>query len=468
MSVLRVSVPRAYAPLLQPARYKGAHGGRGSAKSHFFAERLILRCLERKTRAVCIREVQNTLRDSVRQLLVDKIVKFGLEDEFEVLEAEIRVRRNGGLIIFRGMQNYSAENIKSLEDFDVAWVEEAQTLTERSLRLLRPTIRKDGSELWFSWNPRYETDAVDKFLRQNPPPGAVVVSVNWDANPWFPKELRDEMSHDYATDPEMADHVWGGAYEVISAGAYFAKHLQALENAGRIGDFPPIDGLPVFTSWDLGVDDYTSIWFFQVTGLNSDEPRVRIIDFWESDGLGPQQIIPAALPEYVPDLQDRVESMLLLGRKSPFSYTRHFLPHDIKVREWGAGARARIQTLTGLGVPMDSIKVGSPQNDEDRINAIRELLPLCEFNATSRVRLGLTHLRRYSRRMNEQLGIYLGPLHDEHSHAADAFGEFAANCGLTLREHPRAVVEDDPVPEGHIRLPIPPAHGPRQYRRLPL
>jgi phage terminase large subunit len=203
---LIVEAPEALLPLINPARYKAAYGGRGGAKSHFFAEQIVLRCYARKTRVVCIREVQVTIRDSVRQLIVDKINRLGFGWAFEILQTEIRGRDGtpaaGSLIIFRGMQDYNAHNIKSLEDFDLAWVEEAQTLSAGSLRLLRPTIRKDGSEIWFSWNPRYETDAVDEFFRgQSPPRNAIIVPVNWSDNPWFPEVLVAEKDADFEADP---------------------------------------------------------------------------------------------------------------------------------------------------------------------------------------------------------------------------------------------------------------------------
>ena len=181
---LRLEVPRKLKPLLQRARYKGAYGGRGGAKSHFFAEQIILRCFLGPTRAVCIREIQNSIKDSVKQLLADKIAKLGLQSEFEVLEAEIR-GPNGSIIIFKGMQSYNAANIKSLEAYDIAWVEEAQTLSQASLDMLRPTLRKPGSELWFSWNPRYKTDPVDQFFRKRPPENSITVSINWSDHPWF-------------------------------------------------------------------------------------------------------------------------------------------------------------------------------------------------------------------------------------------------------------------------------------------
>ena len=128
--------------------------------------------------------MQNSIKDSVRQLIVDKIIELGLESQFRIVEAEIS-HVNGSVIIFKGMQSYNAANIKSLEGYNIAWVEEAQTLSQHSLDLLRPTLRAKNSEIWFSWNPLHKTDAVDKFFRSNPPDNAISIFVNWDANPWF-------------------------------------------------------------------------------------------------------------------------------------------------------------------------------------------------------------------------------------------------------------------------------------------
>lgn len=421
--ILNADVPRALEPLLAPARYKGAYGGRAGAKSHFFAEQLILRCFAGQTRAVCVREVQNTIKDSVRQLLIDKIQKLNLGNFFHIIDSEIR-GANGSLIIFKGMQSYNAENIKSLEDFDIAWVEEAQTLSAFSLRLLRPTIRKEGSELWFSWNPRHDNDAVDEFFRGGTKrTGMISVQVNHDQNPWFPDVLKQEMEDDYAADPEMATHVWGGGYEIISEGSYYAKLLYAADNAGHIGEYPYDPDRPVDTAWDIGVDDYTSIWFLQ-----NDGKTVHVIDFYEISNEGIQQIVPLALPELMPDKHVAAANMIELGRLDPFSYGTHYLPHDIKTREWGAGARQRSLTLMGLGVK--PIHVGVPAKAGERENAVRVLLPSVRFHDTPRVQAGISRLRRYSRKRNEQLGIYTGPLHDENSHAADAFGEYAINCRI--------------------------------------
>lgn len=451
MSQLIVEAPDALLPLLQPKRYKAAYGGRGGAKSHFFAEQIILRCFAKKTRVACIREVQATIKDSVRQLLIDKIDKLGLGDSFDCLESEIR-GKNGSLIVFKGMQSYNAHNIKSLEDFDIAWVEEAQTLSATSLRLLRPTIRKEGSELWFSWNPRYDSDAVDKFFRGGRiRDDAIVIPVNWYDNPWFPDILKAEKDQDYQDDPETAEHVWGGGYEIITEAAYYAKQIAMAEKQGRVGFFPALPGEPVYTGWDLGVDDYTAIWFFQIRHLEG-VPRVRIIDYYEASNLGAEDILAEALPEYTPDLQDRITALMELGREKPFTYQRHFLPHDIGNREWGNGARTRLQTLVALGVPLATINRGVAQDPTERINASRRLLPMCEFHQSKRVMLGMSRLRRYSRKKNEALGTYLGPLHDENSHGADGFGEFAVNCGIQM---PVEAPQPKPAPPPGKILPPP-------------
>lgn len=422
--------PKAFEPLWQPYRYKGAYGGRGGAKSHTFAEMMLARCMEAPIRCVCIREVQNTIKDSVLQLLKDKIVKLNMSHFFEEKNNEIH-GNNGSFIIFKGMQAYNAENIKSLEGFDIAWVEEAQTLSDTSLRLLRPTIRKDEtedtrpSELWFSWNPRHDTDPIDKFFRSGHHRSSMIsIQVNHDENPWFPKVLQTEMEEDFEIDPEMAEHVWNGGYEILSEASYYAKLLFKAEKENRVGEFPYEPGRELYTAWDIGVDDYTSIWFIQDDGLNA-----YIIDYFECDGIGAEDIVKAALPELNPNEMEKEAALQELGREVPYEYTKHFLPHDVKVREWGANARGRLQSLKALGVK--PIKSGRTRNDEERINAVRRVLPFCYFDDNSRVKHGITRLRKYRRRIHKDFGIYLGPMKDGNDHAADAFGEFAFNCDIS-------------------------------------
>ncbi len=219
---LKLNVSRKFSQLWKPSRYKGAHGGRGSGKSHGFAEMLVARCVQRPgTRAACLREVQKSLKNSVKLLVEDKIRTMGVSSLFEVLEAEIRTP-GGGIIIFQGMLNHTADSIKSLEGFDIAWVEEAQGLSQRSLDLLRPTIRKPGSELWFGWNPNKPTDPVDALLRgASPPVDAIVIEMNYADNPWLPDELRADLEDDLRRDPDKFAHVWGGNYSLNSEARVF-------------------------------------------------------------------------------------------------------------------------------------------------------------------------------------------------------------------------------------------------------
>lgn len=213
-----------FLPLLTPRRYKGAWGGRGSGKSHFFAEALVEKALMQPgLRWVCIREVQLSLGQSVKRLLEDKIAALGVGKKFRVLEREIRTP-GGGLIGFRGMGSFTSDSIKSLEGYDGAWVEEAQAFSERSLCLLRPTLRKPGSELWFSWNPESPDDPVDALLRGEHalgPEQACVVQANWRDNPWFPAVLEQERRSDLARRPDQYDHVWEGAYVAVAEAVVF-------------------------------------------------------------------------------------------------------------------------------------------------------------------------------------------------------------------------------------------------------
>lgn len=211
---LKIETPEWALPLLQPARYKAAFGGRGSGKSHTFAELMIeAHIMDQTSRSVCVREVQKSLAQSVKRLLELKIEQMNAGAYFEVQEAVIKSKHGDGMIIFQGMQNHTADSIKSLEGYDRAWVEEAQSLSQRSLDLLRPTIRKPGSELWFTWNPSQATDPVDALLRgEKPPPDAIVLEVNFDGNPWFPDVLRQEMEYDRGRDPDKYAHVWKGGY----------------------------------------------------------------------------------------------------------------------------------------------------------------------------------------------------------------------------------------------------------------
>ena len=229
----------AFTPLMQPSRYKALYGGRASGKSQWCAEALVANAATTKgLRAVCVREIQKSLAQSAKLLLEDKIKSMGYSDRFEVLNDRIKTPGDG-IISFLGMQDHTSESIKSLENFNIAWCEEAQTMTARSLEMLRPTIRAAGSELWFSWNPRHQSDSVDQFFRGlNPPADAIIVNVNYDANDFLPAEMEAERLHDYTNNPQRYDHVWRGGYEPQAIGAIFSRqniHDNRVAEAPELG-----------------------------------------------------------------------------------------------------------------------------------------------------------------------------------------------------------------------------------------
>lgn len=235
--LLQIETAPVFAPLLAPSRYKGVHGGRGSAKSHFFAELLIERCIIQKTDWACLREVQKTLDQSVKKLLESKIQKFGVGHLFDVQQNRIKTPF-GGIIIFQGMQDHTSESIKSLEGFDGAWFEEAQTMSAKSLELLRPTIRKPDSELWFSWNPQNPLDPIDLFLRGNSiPPDSIVVEANYLDNPWFPDVLEKERLFDLSVSESRHAHIWMGAYDESGDGAVipYSWAMSAIDAHKKLG-----------------------------------------------------------------------------------------------------------------------------------------------------------------------------------------------------------------------------------------
>lgn len=210
---LCVTHARVFKPLvLGQHRYQGARGGRGGAKSHFFAGQLIQESVKQHIRCACMREVQNSIKDSVKQLLEDKIAKFNVPHLFDVTDREIR-GPNDSLFIFRGLRNHTASSIKSLEGFNRGYVEEAHTISQRSLDLMTPTFR-NNAQLRFSWNTNEPTDPVDKMFEENKAdPDFCLVHANWDTNPWFKyTDLERDRARDQRRDPEKYQHIWCGGY----------------------------------------------------------------------------------------------------------------------------------------------------------------------------------------------------------------------------------------------------------------
>ena len=405
MATLRIETAPVFVPLLTPARYKGAWGGRGSGKSHFFAELLVEECLLHPgTRAVCIREVQKTLKDSAKRLVEDKIREFGVAEGhgFRILNDWIETP-GGGQITFQGMQDHTAESIKSLEGYRIAWVEEAQSLSARSLQLLRPTIRTEGSELWFSWNPRRKTDAVDQMLRgESLPTGAAVVRANWSDNPRFPAVLEQERQDCLRTTPEQYEHVWQGAYATVLEGAYFAQPLAQARADGRIGRVAADPLLTLRAFVDIGGTgaraDAFVIWIGQFCGK-----ELRVLDHYEAVG----QPLATHLnwmrgAGYTPDR------------------CQFWLPHDGAQNERITDASYE-SALRSAGYRVTVVPNQGKGAAKARIEAARRLFPSIWFNEATTA-AGLDALGWYHERKDEARGIGLGPEHDWSSHSADAFG----------------------------------------------
>lgn len=394
-STLKIQTPRVFLPLLKPSRYKAAHGGRGSGKSHFFAELMIETCLRQKTRAVCIREVQKSIKQSVKLLLEDKIKALGVSEYFQTYEDKI-LAPYGGLIIFQGMQDHTAESIKSLEGYDIAWCEEAQSLSERSLKLLRPTIRKPGSELWFSWNPNNPTDPIDQLLRgKDRLKDTIIVEANWKDNPWFPDVLRDEMLADKARKPDDYLHIWEGKYRLILEGAVYANEIRKATQENRITRVPYDPSKPVSTFWDLGWADNTAIWFVQSIGH-----EFRVIDYYQN------QFQKAS--HYTTEMQKR-----------QYVYDRIYLPHD--AANESLNSERTTEQIVRAAFPNADVTVLEKISVKEGIEAARTVFDQCWFDEI-KCEQGLNALKHYKYERDETTGEWSkNPVHEWSSHAADAF-----------------------------------------------
>lgn len=401
---LAIATAAVFEPLCVPSRYKGIHGGRGSGKSHFFAERIVEEAAVRRgLRVLCVREVQRSLKESAKRLIEDKIVAMGVGHKFEVLQAEIKTPGDG-VITFTGMQDHTAESVKSYEGYDIAWIEEARSLSQRSLTLLRPTIRKDGSEIWASWNPGFARDPIDDLLRgPNPPPGALVVEANWDDNPWFPATLDDERLYDLEHRPEQYGHIWEGEYAKIYEGAYYADQLELARKEDRIGFVGPDPLMATRAYWDIGGTgaraDATAIWVVQFIGR-----EIRVLNYYEAQG---QQ------------LADHAAWL----RANGYDKALCVLPHDGANHEKiirvtydsalrDAGFMTKVLPNAGGGAAMKRVEAG------------RRRFPIMFFNEAT-TQGGREALGAYHEKRDEARGIGLGPEHDWSSHSADAFGAMA-------------------------------------------
>ena len=369
--------------------------------------------------------MQKSLKDSAKKLIEDKIEQMGVGSLFDCQMAEIKTP-GGGSILFQGMQDHTAESIKSLEGIDRCWVEEAQTLSEVSWRMLRPTIRKPGSEIWASWNPRRRTDPVDKFFRQDRHDAGRVICIqaNWRDNPWFPRELEEERQDDLRNDPDAVPHVWDGDYVQILKGAYYAKQLKEAEREGRICFVAPDPNMQIRAWWDIGGPgkkaDAMAIWVGQYVGR-----EIRALDYIE--GVG--QVLGYYLAWFRE--QGWVEG------KKPLMV----VPHD--------AAQTHADNPTGIDFEAQlkqagyqTRKIHSPPGIiMQRITTTRRLFPRIIFNKNT-TQPGREALGWFHEKWDEERNVGLGPEHDWAIHGADAFGLMCIDY-----EEPRLSVQPAPRPK---------------------
>jgi phage terminase large subunit len=419
LSILQIPTARVFLPLLEPARDKVARGGRGSGKSHFFAGLAIEDALAEPgesggegLRTVCIREVQKDLAQSAKLLIESKLGSLGLgeADGFKVFEDCIETPGDG-LTIFKGMNNYTADSIKSLEGFKRAWWEEAHTATQRSVNLLRPTLRASGSQLWWSYNPFRKSDPVDvMFMGEEIPTGAVVVNASWQDNPWFTAELEQERQDCLRMQPDQYEHIWNGDYVTVSSGAYFARQLANAKQEGRLTTLPVNPTLGLKAYWDIGVRDATAIWIVQFSGH-----VVHVLDYYEAVG------------------QDLATHLNWL-RASGYETAECVLPHD--------GAKADAFTairfedhITAAGFRVRTIPNQGRGAAMKRVETARKIFPAIWFDE-AKCAGGLAALGWYHEKRDDHRNIGLGPEHDWASHGADAFGLMCCDY-----EEPRAAIK---------------------------
>lgn len=407
MSGRSLTIPTAevFVPLLEPARDKGAWGGRGSGKSHFFAGLMIEDCLAEPgenggegMRGVCIREVQKDLAQSSKLLIESKLVDFGIgeADGFKVYRDVIRTPGDG-LLIFKGMQDYTADSIKSLEGFKRSWWEEAQSATRTSIRLLRPTMRATGSQMWWSWNARRKSDPVDVMLRgPEKPTGAIVVEANWRDNPWFNPELEQERKDTLRITPDAYEHVWEGAYETVLDGAYYAQALSMAKAEKRIGHVARDPMLPVRAFFDIGVRDATAIWIAQFVGR-----EIRVLDYYEA-------------------VNQPLATHLEWLRSCGYGNAKCILPHDGNQADQVTAVRFE-DHIRAAGFDVQTIENQGKGAALKRVEAARRLFPAIWFNEKD-CSAGLDALGWYHEKKDEARNVGLGPDHDWSSHGADAFG----------------------------------------------
>jgi len=425
--MMRAEFPAKAKFLFEPHPYKVLHSGRDGTKSWDVAQALLLIGVQRPVRVLCTRETQQSIRESVHQLLADTVQRLGLEGAYLVRQGTI-LGPGGTEFVFAGLRQQSIDSIKSYEGIDICWVEEAHSVTRRSWSILVPTVRKPGAEIWITFNPELETDETWQRWVLNPPPGTVIAKLNWRDNSWLSELSRNNIEFLRKTDPDEFEHIYEGVPRSAIKGAIFATGMKKALAEGRIGQVPYNPARPVDTAWDLGFGDLTTCWMLQAY-----DGWYNFVDYHQGEGM--------TIADHLIELQRR-----------KYVWGTDWLPHD--------GVDTIIhQRLAGVGDRSMSIEMLLRQAGRrprivpkvyvaDRINAARTILPLCRFDA-QKCADGLQALRHYQWGEPSKDGVAKRePLHDWASHGADGF----QGAAVAVRQ-PKAAPKEPPRPRAMVREP---------------
>jgi phage terminase large subunit len=392
MSSLTLQVPEKLGFLYEPMDFKVAYGGRGAAKSWAFADALLVQGLARPLRLLCAREYQTSIKDSVHQLLRDRIAALGLGDSYTPMASSIS-GKNGTTFAFTGLR-VNPSDLKSLEGVDICWVEEAQNVSKKSWDILTPTIRKDGSEIWASFNPELETDETYQRFVLNPPTNSIVREVSWRDNPWFNEKLNNERLDCLKRDPDGYLTIWDGKCRVALEGAVYAKDMRELLARGGVCRVPYDRTKPVHTAWDLGWGDQMAIVIFQQVGY-----EYRIL-------------------AYIEDRHKTVADYVQMLKAMPFVYGHHYGPHDGANHNIISGTSWE-ETMKELFMTKD-VHIVPATNDDTQHTAVRNVFTKCVFDEKGTVELR-NRLARYKYGQHSDGSSTRAPIHDSSSHGAKAF-----------------------------------------------
>lgn len=418
-TTINISIPKAFLEIFEPKRYKVFYGGRGGGKSHVIARYLLVCGMEKKSRFLCTRELQGSIQDSVHKLLSDIISDDEGLRQFYVVQKSTIIGKNGTEFLFKGLRHNITE-IKSTEGIDKCWIEEAELVSNPSWEILIPTIRKEGSEIVISFNPKNTTDPTYERFVKYATDDMLVRKVSWEDNPFFPDVLDKERLRLKEDDYEAYLHIWCGEPDTRRNGAIYAKQITQARDEGRITRVPYDPSCEVFTAWDLGFGDATAIWWLQFVGR-----ELRWLDYYENAG-------------------EQLQHYVDIVKGKPYNYKTHYLPHDGghgNIR----GESVSIQ-LSQLG--LQNIVLEREQDITAGIELVRQTLQYSVFDS-DKCKAGIKALESYHYEWDENRQTFKkSPLHDWSSNGSDA-ARYAARAASMQKS--KLVKAHDPYKQAYSR-----------------